>query len=365
MKKNYLLLLFLSKIGLCWAQSYTPIALPSMFADHMVLQQNTSASVWGWGNASSMVKIVGSWAEKDTISAKVDCFGRWKAAIPTTKSGGPYTLQVFDDVSKVVLKDILLGEVWLCSGQSNMEWTPNNGLTDKEHEVADASCPDIRIFHVPKRASHSLQEDCDGQWDICTPEVMRKRSAIAYFFARHLRDSLQVPVGVMVAAWGGTPAESWTPTEIVQSNPNFRLWQIKQTYPWWPMEAGVLYNHMIHPLLPFTFAGTIWYQGETNRDNPHYYGILMKSMIEAWRREAGRCFPFYQVQIAPFLYKSKDNGPALIREAQEWVTRHTEETGLVVISDCVEDISTIHPINKRPVGKRLADLVLALNSAAF
>lgn len=360
MKKISLLFLsFLSGIGLCWAQSYTPVSLPSMFADHMVLQQNSSVSVWGWGNASSMVKIVGSWAEKDTISAKVDCFGRWKATIPTTKSSGPYTLQVFDDVSKVVLKDILLGEVWLCSGQSNMEWTPNNGLTDKEHEVADANCPDIRIFHVPKRASHSLQEDCDGQWDICTPEVMRKRSAIAYFFARHLRDSLQVPVGVMVAAWGGTPAESWTPTEIVQSNPNFQLQQIKQTYPWWPMEAGVLYNHMIHPLLPFTFAGTIWYQGETNRDNPHYYGILMKSMIEAWRREAGRCFPFYQVQIAPFLYKSKDNGPALIREAQEWVTRHTEEAGLVVISDCVEDISTIHPINKRPVGKRLADLALA------
>ena len=179
MKKHYLLLLFLSKIGLCWAQSYTPIALPSMFADHMVLQQNNSTSVWGWGNASSMIKIVGSWAEKDTISAKVDCIGRWKAVIPTAKSGGPYTLQVFDDVSKVVLKDILLGEVWLCSGQSNMEWTPNNGLTDKEHEVADANCTDIRIFHVPKRASHSLQEDCDGQWDICTPEVMRKRSAIA------------------------------------------------------------------------------------------------------------------------------------------------------------------------------------------
>lgn len=360
MKKVCLLILsFLTGIGLCHAQSYTPISLPSVFADHMVLQQNASASIWGWGTANSTVKIVGGWAEKDTITAKVNCEGHWEAVLPTSKSGGPYTLQVFDRTSKVVLNDVLLGEVWLCSGQSNMEWTPDNGLTDMEREVADANCPDIRIFHVPKRASHYLQEDCFGQWDVCTPEVMRKRSSVAYFFARHLKDSLQVPVGVMVAAWGGTPAESWTPTEIIQGNPDLNNNQIKQAYPWWPMKAGVLYNQMIHPLLSFTFAGAIWYQGETNRDNPEYYGLLMKSMIEAWRQKAGRCFPFYQVQIAPFLYKSNDNGPALIREAQEWVTRHTVETGLAVIPDCVEDISTIHPINKRPVGKRLADLALA------
>lgn len=358
MKKASLLFLFLiSGIEICSAQSYTPISLPSMFANHMVLQQNSSVSVWGRGTASSTVKIVGSWAEKDTVSAKVDCFGQWKAAIPTDKSGGPYTLQVFDGISKIILDDVLLGEVWLCSGQSNMEWTPDNGLIEKEREVADANCPNIRIFHAPKRASRFLQEDCFGQWNVCTPEIMRKRSSVAYFFARHLSDSLQVPVGIMVAAWGGTPAESWTPAEIVQSNPNLNNNQIKQTYPWWPMEAGVLYNQMIHPLLSFTFAGTIWYQGETNRDNPEYYGLLMKNMIESWRREAGR--PFYLVQIAPYLYKSKDNGPALIREAQEWVTRHTEETGLAVVSDCVEDVSTIHPLNKRPIGKRLADLALA------
>lgn len=360
MKKISLLFLsFLSGIGLCRAQSYTPISLPSMFADHMVLQQNASASVWGWGTASSTVKIVGGWAEKDTISTKVDCFGQWKASLPTGKSGGPYTLQVFDGTSKIVLNDVLLGEVWLCSGQSNMEWTPDNGLTDKEREVADADCPDIRIFHAPKRASRSLQEDCFGQWDVCTSEIMRKRSSVAYFFARHLRDSLQVPVGIMVAAWGGTPAEVWTPADVIAGNPNLRLNQYNQSAPWWPIEPGVLYNQMLHPLLSFTFAGAIWYQGETNRENPEYYGLLMKNMIESWRREAGRSFPFYQVQIAPFLYKSKDNGPALIREAQEWVTRHTEETGLAVISDYVEDLSTIHPINKRPVGKRLADLALA------
>lgn len=358
-KVNIIILSIVFGVELCMAQSYTPVSLPSMFTDHMVLQQNNSVSIWGWGNAGTTVKIVGGWSEKDTISVKVDCYGHWKTAMPTGKSGGPYTVQVFDKASKVILNDVLLGEVWLCSGQSNMEWTPDNGLTDIEQEVVDANCPDIRIFNTPKRASHSLQEDCFGQWEICTSDVMRKRSAVAYFFARHLRDSLKVPVGIIVSAWGGTPAESWTPAEVVQSNPDFYLHQLKKGYPWWPMKAGVLYNQMIHPLLPFTFAGVIWYQGETNRDNPYHYGSLMKNMIEAWRRMAGRCFPFYQVQIAPYLYKSNDNGPALVREAQEWVTYHTEETGLVVVSDCVENLSTIHPINKRPVGKRLADLALS------
>lgn len=359
MKRNLFTLSFIMGVELCLAQSYTPVSLPPIFTDHMVLQQNSSASVWGCGNANSTIKIVGEWAEEDTISTKVNCFGRWKTTIPTDKGGGPYTLQIFDGKSKVVLKDILLGEVWLCSGQSNMEWAPNNGLTNIEREVSDANCPDIRIFNTAKRASRFLQEDCHGQWETCTPEVMRKRSSVAYFFARHLRDSLKVPVGIMISAWGGTPAEAWTPTEVIQDNPDFRLHQIKRTSRSWPMEAGVLYNQMIRPLLPFTFAGVIWYQGETNVDNPHFYGHLIKNMIESWRREAGRCFPFYQVQIAPYLYNSKNYSSALVREAQEWVTRHTAETGLAVISDCVEDLSTIHPINKRPVGKRLADIALA------
>ena len=358
-KRNLLLLTLLGGFGLCEAQTYTPISLPSVFADHMVLQQNTTTSIWGWGNASSTLKLVGSWAEKDTITTQIDCNGHWKTSLPTGKSGGPYSLQLFDETGKVVINDIMIGEVWLCSGQSNMEWTPNNGLTEKEREVADADCADIRIFTAPKRGSQTPQEDCFGQWEICSPEVMSQRSAVAYFFARHLRDSLKVPVGIMVAAWGGTPAEVWTPAEVIAENPAINHNQMKQNYPWWPMKAGVLYNQMIHPLLPFSFAGVIWYQGETNRENPAYYGPLMKSLIESWRREAGRTFPFYQVQIAPFLYKSNDNGPALIREAQEWVVRNTEETGLAVISDYVEDISTIHPINKRPVGKRLADLALA------
>lgn len=345
--------------GLCHAQRHAPIELPSVFADHMVFQQNTPVAIWGWGNAGSTVKIVAEWAGCDTVSARIDCLGHWKATLPAGKGGGPYTVQVFDGVGEVVLRDVMLGEVWLCSGQSNMEWTPANGLADCEREVADADCPDIRIFNQPKRGSRSLQDDCSGQWDVCTPEIMRMRSSVAYFFARHLRDSLQVPVGVMVSAWGGSPAEAWTPAEVVLADPAIENNRVKTQKPWWPMDAGVLYNQMIHPLLPFTFAGAIWYQGETNTDNPEYYGLLMKSLIESWRRASGRQFPFYQVQIAPFKYGSDDNGPALVREAQEWVTYHTPATGLAVVSDCVDDVANIHPYDKRPVGKRLADLALA------
>lgn len=345
--------------GLCHAQSHAPIVLPAVFGDHMVLQQNAPAAVWGWGNAGSTVKITGGWAACDTVTAKVNSLGQWKASLPPGNGGGPYTLKVWDGVGEVVLSDVMLGEVWLCSGQSNMEWSPANGLTDCEREVAAADCPDLRIFYQPKRASRSPQDDCYGRWDVCTPEVMRRRSSVAYFFARHLQDSLQVPVGVMIAAWGGSPAEAWTPAEVVHGSPSIANNMVTTANPWWPMEAGVLYNQMIHPLLPFTFAGAIWYQGETNRENPEYYGPLMKRLIEAWRREAGRIFPFYQVQIAPFRYQPASDGAALVREAQEWVTYHTQATGLAVVSDCVDDLSNIHPSDKRPVGKRLADLALA------
>lgn len=345
--------------GMGTAQRYMPVSLPSIYADHMVLQQQTTATIWGYGSPNNTIKIVGSWSEKDTVKTVVDCMGKWKTKIRTGKAGGPYTLQAFDERTKVVINDVMLGEVWLCSGQSNMEWPAISGLTDREKEVASADCPQIRIFSVPKRASRTLQEESQGKWNVCSPEIMREHSAVAYFFARHLSDSLKVPVGVMTASWGGTPAEVWTPSEVVEGNSDLWLNRTRGYSPMRPMEPGLAYNQMIHPLLSNTFAGAIWYQGESNTGNAHTYGPLIKNMIDAWRREAGWCFPFYLVQIAPHTYNSKDNGPALVREAQEWVTRHTDKTGLVIISDCVDDIHNIHPISKHPVGKRLAEMALS------
>ena len=339
------------------AQSHTPISLPALFSDHIVLQQQDSVAIWGWGKASSTIKLVGSWAPKDTASAVVDDNGRWIARIKTGKYGGPFTLAVFSGADRIVLNDVLLGEVWLCSGQSNMEWTPANGIVDKENEIADAWYPQMRFFSLPKRGSQNPQDDCQAAWELCTPDVMQKRSAVAYFFGRQLHQQLDIPVGLVVSAWGGTPAEVWLPEETVESTPEIKNEMIHTLYPWWPMQPGVLYNGMIHPLMPYTIAGTIWYQGETNRDNPQSYRLAMEKLIGSWRNGFGKEFPFYLVQIAPYKYNSKNNGPALIREAQEQVVREVARTGLVVTND-VGDLNNIHPARKQQVGIRLANLAL-------
>lgn len=337
-------------------QTSTPLHLPSVFSDHMVLQQQSNVPVWGWGEASATIKIVGSWMPKDTICTQVDDCGHWMARIPTTRHGGPYTLQIISN-NIIELKDVMLGEVWLCSGQSNMEWSPNNGIQNQQEEIEAAHHPDIRFFSLSKQGSKHLQEDCHGQWETCTPEVMRRRSAIAYFFGRRLQEKLDVPVGLIVSAWGGTPAEVWTPRDTVMKHKEIADAVIYKPYPWWPVEPGVLYNSMIHPLMPYDIAGAIWYQGESNRDNPVSYRTLMEKLIGSWRKGFNKDFPFYIVQIAPFNYGSANNGPALIREAQEQVTHSVPHTGLVATID-VGDVQNIHPARKAEVGSRLANLTL-------
>lgn len=187
---------------------------------------------------------------------------------------------------------------------------------------------------------------------------MKTTSAVAYFFGRDLQKDLNVPVGLIVSAWGGTPAEVWTPEELVMNNPQIRDVMPDKTYPWWPVEPGVLYNQMINPVVPYALAGAIWYQGESNRDHASSYGILLKTMIEGWRKNFKKDFPFYLVQIAPHTYNSNDNGAALVREHQEWVSRTVPGTGMVAISDCVADVTNIHPTDKQNVGLRLANMAL-------
>ena len=344
--------LFMATFGL-----KAQVGLPSVFADHMVLQQNSEVPVWGWGAASAAIKIVGSWAPRDTATAIVGPDGNWKTMLKTAPAGGPYSLMVFGNGEKT-FQDVMLGEVWLCSGQSNMEWTPSAEIVDKDAEIAAANHPGIRFFHVPKRGADTPQNDCDATWAVCTPDVMKNTSAVAYFFGRNLKDSMNVPVGLIVSAWGGTPAEVWVPKEQVQSNETIRAAAPTKSYPWWPVESGVLYNQMIRPVAPYGLAGTIWYQGESNQDHAQTYGILMKTLIESWRKDFGREFPFYLVQIAPHTYNTTNNGPARVREAEEWVARNVPETGMVVISDLVADVKNIHPVDKQNVGLRLAKLAL-------
>lgn len=350
-------------LGVCVslkAQTHTRISLPALFSDHIVLQQQDSVPLWGWGEPGSTVWIVGSWATQDTVAVRVADDGHWKVKLKTTRYGGPYTLRFFQrgyETEGITLEDVMLGEVWLCSGQSNMEWSPANGITNREEEIGSANYPQIRFFSLAKRGSGTLQNDCAACWEPCSPDVMRRRSAVAYFFGRHLSQQLKVPVGLIVSAWGGTSAEVWMPQERVARTPETEAVLKSRKNPWWPIAPGTLYNSMIHPLLPYRIAGAIWYQGEANRVYPQNYTVLMKELITSWRAGFEKEFPFYLVQIAPFNYQSRDNGPALVREAQEQVAREVPRTGMVVTND-VGDYGNIHPARKQEVGIRLANLAL-------
>jgi sialate O-acetylesterase len=324
----------------------------------MVLQQNSKVAIWGWGGASNTIKVVGSWAPTDTAKAVAASDGSWKTTLSTIKAGGPYTISITGSGEKT-LQDVMLGEVWLCSGQSNMDFNAGWGLKNKETEIAAANHPNIRIFEVLKRGAATPQNNCEAAWATCTPDVMKTTSSVAYFFGRNLQDSLKVPIGLIVSAWGGTPAEVWTPKEKIMADESIVKAIPAKTYPWWPVEPGVLYNQMINPFVPYGIAGAIWYQGEANVDHSSSYATLLKTMIESWRKSFEKEFPFYIVQIAPYTYKSKDNGPAKVREAEEWVSKNVSQSGLVVVSDLVNNIKDIHPINKQDVGLRLAKLAIS------
>lgn len=334
------------------------ITMPSVFSNNMVIQQQTNASIWGWGVPLQIVKITANWAPSDTVNVVVSGEGYWKTNIRTIGAGGPYTLKIFtssDD--EIVLQNVMLGEVWLCSGQSNMEWKPSYNILNKNEEIAQANHPEIRIFQIPNMTATTPQNNCVASWELCTSETMKNTSAVGYFFARQLSEKLNVPVGIIVSAWGGTPYETWTKEELIVNNPVLKSVTQFTENKYRPNLPGTCYNAMINPVIPFSVSGVIWYQGESNLGN-NYYGLGLQTMINGWRSDFGKNFPFYLVQIAPFDCQSKNNEEALLREQQELVTKLTPNSGIVIISDLVDDISNIHPLDKKNVGIRLANLAL-------
>lgn len=333
------------------------IVLPSVFADNMVLQQNSDVAIWGWSAAGENVKIVASWNLKDTVQVKADNGAAWKTTIKTIGAGGPYSIQIIGS-GNVELKNVMLGEVWICSGQSNMEWSVNSKIMNGEEEAAKSANSNIRIFHVQKIGAENPQQTCNASWTVCAPETMRSTSAVGYFFARELQQKLNIPVGIIVSAWGGTPAEVWIEKSRIENNPMLNQAKYALHYDWWPGTPGALYNSMIAPFVPYGIAGAIWYQGESNCGNHQVYSTLMKTLIENWRADFKKEFPFYLVQIAPFDYGDKGTSEYL-REQQEMISKTVPNTGMIVISDLVDDIKNIHPKNKVDVGKRLANYALA------
>ncbi len=334
------------------------IRLPAIIGDNMVLQQNSEVAIWGWGDPGTQIKVTGSW-NKDTVKALISNQSEWIVKLRTPPAGGPFTVSIKGN-EEVVLNNVMIGEVWICSGQSNMEWSADSKINNGEEEIKNADYPDIRFFHVRKLGSEYPQKNCFAKWEACTPETMHSFSSIGYFFGRNLRENLNVPIGIIEVAWGGTPAEVWIRAELVDSDPLLKASsQGLKTYDWWPSKPGVVYNGMIAPIIPFRIAGTIWYQGESNANTPESYRNLFKTLIESWRHDFANDFPFYYVQIAPYNYGSETRAP-LIREMQ-MQTMDVPKTGMVVVSDLVDNVKDIHPRNKQDVGKRLANLALAEN----
>jgi sialate O-acetylesterase len=325
------------------------VRLPSIIGNHMVLPQNSEARLWGWCNPGEKITIKTNW---DTITyhSKGESTAKWSQKIKTPAAGGPYRIIIND----VTIDDVMVGEVWLCSGQSNMERSvaPKLAIEEKENNQ-------IRLFYVPKSTSVYPQENCQGVWKVSTPEEIQHFTAVGYFFGKNIQKNLNTPVGLINSNWGGTAAEAWTPDSFVNNNPRLEE-MAKKLAPSasWPTKPGLIYNAMIYPLTKFDISGVIWYQGENNVWTCSSYQELLTTLIGSWRKAWGKEFPFYYVQIAPYSKYGKNMNCALLREAQTNCLT-IPKTGMVVISDLVDDVNNVHPTDKVNVGLRLANLALS------
>lgn len=334
--------------------SKASISLPEIFSDNMVLQQKSEVPLWGWAKTGETVTIKADWLDKEII-VKVGSQGTWRTTIKTPAAGGPFNIYL-KGYNEITLKNVLIGEVWLCSGQSNMEWSAQSGITNGEDEIKNANYPQIRLFTVFQSTSLYPQDHLTGEWSACTPETMRSFSAIGYLFAKIIHNELGVPVGIINTSWGGTPAESWIPEETIANDNFLKEAAAKQKpVPWGPVEPGRIYNSMISPLVHFQIAGVLWYQGEQNTINAYAYKELLSGLISSWRTKWGYDFPFYFAQIAPYKYDNQYVGVE-VRDAQRKVLT-VPNTGMIVLSD-VGDTTNIHPKNKQDVALRFANLAL-------
>lgn len=342
-------------ILLCSSPAFARLSLPAVFGDHMVLQQHAEITPWGWGDPLEKVQVSSSWEDK-VYESETDNYGKWKIILVTPQAGGPYSISIKGQ-NEITLSDVLIGEVWLCSGQSNMAWSAASGITDAAAEIAKATVPELRFFRVEKRAADHPQIDVVGKWEVCTPGSMQYFSAVAYFFGKELTGKLKVPVGLILSAWGGTPAEAWIPEEVFKEDQKLKSSanMMKET-PWGPHRPSQTFNGMLASLTQTKLAGVLWYQGEDNTANPADYEAMFKSLILSWRAKWNTDLPFYFVQIAPYNYGDGFAG-VQVRDAQRRVRRETPETGMVVSSD-IGDVADIHPKNKKDVGLRLANLAL-------
>ena len=367
------------------------VKLPGLFSDNLVLQQEMRVPIWGWADDGEKVTVEFRGKKASTIAKD----GKWAVRIDNFKAGGPDTLTI-SGKNTLVLKNVLVGEVWVCSGQSNMEW-PLEKSFEPEGDIAASTIPMLRLFTVPKLKADQPTNDVEASWQECNPQTTTNFSAVAYYFGRELQKARGVPVGLIHTSWGGSPAEVWMSHDVLEDNPDYKkaildsFGQATKKYqtdlarfeaaqaelkkqgktsdkkppakPYW--KPSELYNGMIAPLLPYAIRGAIWYQGESNAGRAYQYRTLFPDMIRNWRRAWGQGdFTFLAVQLAPWDKGKKRSVEAItaapvesdwaeLREAQVLATKALPKVGLAVITD-VGDKDDIHPTKKAPVGARLA-----------
>jgi len=352
--------------------------LSSVFTSNMVLQRDMKDPIWGWTDPGKGVTItIGG----KTVRVKADGHGRWEAKIGPFRAGGPYQMKV-SGRQTVDLTNILVGDVWICSGQSNMEMGIGN-VNNAKDEIAAANFPTLRLYTVQKTVASSPLDSLGrndgqlfGQWSVCDPRTVATGgwngfSAVGYFFGRELNQQLHIPIGLIHTSWGGTIAEAWTSEPALRPLKDFdgALDQIDKVNQGQatldkgnPNVSTVLYNGMIAPLIPYGIKGAIWYQGESNAGRAYQYRRLLPTMIGDWRTHWGEGdFPFYIVQLANWQALQKQPGDdawAELREAQSLTAKTAPHTGIAVIID-IGDAADIHPKDKQDVGKRLALNALA------
>ncbi len=358
MKRTFLLTWMVAIATLMQVQS--EIKLPAIFADHMVIQRDASTKMWGKADANKRVTVVTSWNLKRYTTTS-DANGNWQLDITTPRAGGPHTI-VISDGKPMTLSNVMSGEVWLCSGQSNMEM-PMKGFNSQPVEgsamdILKSANSKIRLFTVARNHSLTPVDDVKGTWQEAAPISVRDFSATGYYFGRLLNEILDIPVGLINSSWGGSRIETWMNEEMLAGFPRTVIHRETENVKQPHQKPLYCYNAMIHPLTGFAIRGAIWYQGESNRNNSEEYAELFGAMVKGWRTKFNNPnMPVYFCQIAPFEYKDGRNS-AYLREAQLKATTIVENTGMAVLMDAGERVN-IHPAKKKEAGERLALLALS------
>ncbi|MGB8194308.1 MAG: sialate O-acetylesterase [Chitinophagaceae bacterium] len=349
--------------------SFADITLPSVFSDNMVLQRNTNAAIWGWATPSKTITVTSSWNKKK-YTVRSDATGKWKLTIQTPDAGGPYQL-IIDDGKPLTLNNILIGEVWICSGQSNMEM-PLKGfrgqpIKGSNEAILHSKNKQLRLYTVPRSGQLQPQENSKPSlWKEAEPEAVSNFSATAYYFGKLLNELLDVPIGLINVSYGGSTAEAWMDENTLKAFPEIVLPGKTDSIKIPNRTPTLLFNGMLHPVIGYGMKGVIWYQGESNYERADQYESLFPALISNWRSlwQNGE-FPFYYAQIAPYNYAQlppyrtggKYNS-AFIRDAQRKSLDKISNSGMAVLMDAGEE-NSIHPANKKAAGERLAMLALA------